>query len=103
MNRLSKSTPRRAIHTKRYSKEVSGHHAQIYVKFVTLKDNEGLPVRRFQYTAIDDSTRIRALKIHYRHTQKNAISFIDYVVEKFQFRIRTVRTDHGHEFQALFH
>jgi len=28
---------------------------------------------------------------------------IDYVVEKFPFRIRTIRTDRGHEFQALFH
>ncbi len=45
----------------------------------------------------------RALKIDKRHTQANAIDFIDYVVEKFPFRIRTIRTDRGHEFQALFH
>ena len=29
--------------------------------------------------------------------------FINYVVKKFPFRIRTIRTDRGHEFQALFH
>ena len=52
---------------------------------------------------IDDATRVRALKIYRRHTQANAIDFINYVVEKFPFRIRTVRTDRGHEFQALFH
>ena len=28
---------------------------------------------------------------------------MDYVIEKFPFRIHTVRTDRGHEFQALFH
>ena len=28
---------------------------------------------------------------------------INYVVKKFPFRIRTIRTDRGHEFQALFH
>ena len=29
--------------------------------------------------------------------------FIDYVIEKFPFRIHTIRTDRGHEFQAQFH
>jgi transposase InsO family protein len=52
---------------------------------------------------IDDATRIRALKIYPRHNQKNAIKFIDYVIEKFPFRIHTIRTDRGHEFQAQFH
>ena len=39
-------------------------------------------VRRFQYTAID---------------------FVDHIIEKFPFRIREIRTDNGHEFQAKFH
>ena len=56
-----------------------------------------------QYTAIDDATRIRALRVYRRHNQKNAIDFIDYVIEKFPFRIHTIRTDRGHEFQAQFH
>jgi len=34
---------------------------------------------------------------------RNAIDFINYVVKKFPFRIRTIRSDRGHEFQALFH
>lgn len=55
------------------------------------------------YTAIDDATRIRTLKIHDRHNQKNACDFIDYVVDKFPFRIQEIRTDRGHEFQAKFH
>ena len=73
------------------------------VTFLTLKRKRGKPVRRFQYTAIDDATRIRALKVYTRHSQQNAIDFMDYVVEKFPFRINMVRTDRGHEFQALFH
>ena len=101
--RLPEKAPRRAIHSKRYSKTVPGHHIQVDVKFVTLKDLDGKRVRRFQYTAIDDATRIRALRIYPRHTQSNAIDFIDYVVEKFPFRIHTIRTDRGHEFQAQFH
>jgi transposase InsO family protein len=31
------------------------------------------------------------------------ISFIDYVIAKFPFRIKEVRTDNGHELQAKFH
>jgi transposase InsO family protein len=100
---LPKSTPRRAIHTKRYSKSVPGHHVQVDVKFIWLKKPDGTKVRRFQYTAIDDATRIRAMKIYQRHTQKNAIVFVDYIIVKFPFRIHTIRTDRGHEFQALFH
>jgi len=53
-----------------------------------------------QHTAIDDATRIRALKIYEKHTQKSAIDFVDYVISRFPFRIHTNRTDRGHEFQA---
>ena len=62
------------------------------------KDNKGKKIKRYQYTAIDDATRIRALKIYERHNQANAIDFINYVVEKFPFRIKMIRTDNGHEF-----
>ena len=103
MRRLPKNSPRRAIHTRRYAKEVPGHHIQVDVKFISLRNFEGQRVRRFQYTAIDDATRIRALKIYPRHNQQNAIKFIDYVIDKFPFRIHTIRTDRGHEFQAQFH
>ena len=103
VNRLSKKASRRTVHTKRYSKKVPGHHIQIDVKFVNFNDENNQAIRRYQYTAIDDSTRVRALKIYPRHTQKNAIDFVNYVVAKFPFRIHTIRTDRGHEFQALFH
>ena len=76
---------------------------QVDVKFLSLKDPKGHMVRRFQYTAIDDATRVRALKIYVRHNQQNAIDFVDYVIDKFPFRIHTIRTDRGHEFQSKFH
>jgi transposase InsO family protein len=59
-------------------------------------------MRRFQYTAIDDAKRIRALRIYQKHNQANAIGFVNYVIEKFFFRIYTIRTDREHEFQAQF-
>jgi transposase InsO family protein len=102
-SKLPKSAPRRAIHTKRYQKRVPGHHVQVDVKFIWLINSDKERVRRFQYTAIDDATRIRALRIYNKHTQKNAIDFVDYLIHKFPFRIHTIRTDRGHEFQAQFH
>jgi transposase InsO family protein len=33
----------------------------------------------------------------------NAIDFVDYVIKKFPFRIHTIHTDNGHEFQSQFH
>ena len=76
---------------------------QVDVKFLTFKDKSGAAIKRYQYAAIDDATRIRALKIYDRHNQANAIDFVDHVIEKFPFRIQMIRTDRGHEFQAKFH
>ena len=76
---------------------------QVDVKFLTLQGPAGRRIRRDQYTAIDDATRIRALRVYRRHTQQNAIAFSDDVIRTFPFRIHTVRTDRGHEFQALLH
>jgi transposase InsO family protein len=103
LERLPKNAPRRCLPTIRYEKQVPGHHVQIDVKFLNLRGTDGAVVRRYQYTAIDDSTRIRALQIHERHNQATAIQFVDYVLEKFPFRIHTIRTDNGHEFQSQFH
>jgi len=103
LNRLPRNVGRRKVHTKRYEKQVPGHHIQVDVKFLKFIDNDKRPVKRYQYTAIDDATRIRALKIYERHNQKNACDFVDYVIDKFPFRIQMIRTDRGHEFQAKFH
>lgn len=89
---------------KRYEKQVPGHRIQIDVKFLyftfILTKQE---VRRFQYTAINDATRARELHIYEKHSQKHAIDFVDWVRRKFPFRLHTIQTDNGHEFQAQFH
>ena len=64
LNRLPGGTRKREVHTKRYNKQVPGHHIQMDVKFLTFKGKGGEKIRRFQFTAIDDATRIRALKIY---------------------------------------
>ena len=100
---LHRSVTRRAMAIKRYEKKTPGHHVQIDVKFLIFHNDKGEKIKRFQYTAIDDCTRIRALKAYDRHTQINAVDFLDYVVDKFPFRINTIQTDNGHEFQSKFH
>ena len=64
IRRLPKNTPCRAIRSKRNAKKVPGHHIQADVKFLSFKNDDGSNIRRFQYTAIEDATRIRALKIY---------------------------------------
>lgn len=103
ISRLPRNVGRRAVHTKRYEKQVPGHHIQVDVKFLIFRSKDGATIKRYQYTAIDDATRIRALKIYSRHNQANAIDFVDHVIGKFPFRIQCIRTDRGHEFQAKFH
>lgn len=104
VNKLPQNQRKRSMEQfKRYEKQVPGHRIQVDVKFLFFKDIRGKEVRRFQYTAIDDATRARALKIYPGHNQKCAIQFVNYFVKKFPFRIHTVQTDNGHEFQSQFH
>jgi len=105
ISRLPVNTKRRSPGPKLilYEKQTPGHHVQMDVKFLSFKNKEGRQVKRYQYTAIDDATRIRALKVYKKHNQISAIDFLDYVIDKFPFRINMIRTDNGHEFQARFH
>ncbi len=59
--------------------------------------------RLYQFTAIDDCTRIRMLKIYDKCNQKTAMQFIDEVIRRLPFRILVVQTDNGAEFQSAFH
>lgn len=78
------------------------HRIQIDVKFLSFKDPSGTLKKMHQYTAIDDATGARALKIYPKHNQESAIEFGNYVRERLPFRIHTIQTDNGHEFQAKF-
>ena len=55
------------------------------------------------FTAIDDCTRIRVLKVYDACTQRTAIAFIDDVMHRLPFRVLVVQTDNGAEFQSQFH
>lgn len=85
---------------KRHEKRQPGHRLQVDVKFP--KRIPGTRKRFYQFTAIDDCTRIRVLKIYDACNQKTAIQFIDEVIRRLPFRVHVVRTDNGAEFQSKF-
>ena len=71
---------RSEIRWKRYEKPMPGHRIQIDVKFLERIKDSGK--RYYQFTAIDDCTRLRVMKIFDRNNQKNAIQFLDYVLSR---------------------
>lgn len=74
-----------------------GERVQIDVKTVPLKcivHNEKL----YQYTAIDEFSRFRYLKIYNEKSTYISYKFLLEVVKHFPFRIYTIRTDNGLEF-----
>jgi hypothetical protein len=54
---------------------------------------------RFQYTAIDDCTRLRVLGVYPRRTASNAVHFLTHrMIEEFPFPIQRIQTDRGSDF-----
>ncbi len=103
MNRLPGSQKHRS-HAKRwqrYEKPQPGHRLQMDVKF--LERIPGTRKRLYQFTAIDDCTRVRVLKVYDACNQATAIRFVDEVRRRLPFRIQVVQTDNGAEFQTHFH
>ncbi|MEU1106617.1 IS481 family transposase [Streptomyces tibetensis] len=105
LNRLpaSQRYKRRSIRWKRYEKQRPGHQLQVDVKFIEPLGQSGRKKRYYQYTAIDDCTRLRVLRAYPRNDQKTAIQFIDYVLAKLPFAVEQVQTDNGQEFGQTFH
>jgi transposase InsO family protein len=103
MNRLPANQKYRshAHRWTRYEKAQPGHRLQVDVKF--LERIPGTRRRFYQFTAIDDCTRIRVLKVYDACNQRTAIAFIDEVLRRLPFRVHVVQTDNGAEFQSHFH
>jgi transposase InsO family protein len=104
MNRLpaSQRYRRHVDRWRRYEKPLPGHRVQIDVKFIAPLQGSRKK-KHYQFTAIDDCTRIRVLRIYDRLNQTTAIRFLDYVLEKLAFKIEVIQTDHGAEFGSQFH
>jgi transposase len=64
LNRLpaSQRYKRRSIRWKRYEKQRPGHQLRVDVKFIEPLGQSARKKRHYQYTAIDDCTRLRVLR-----------------------------------------
>jgi hypothetical protein len=63
------------------------------VKFIEPLGQTGRRKKYYQFTAIDDCTRLRVLRAYPRCDQKTAIQFIDHVLAKLPFAVERVQTD----------
>lgn len=85
---------------------VPGEKVQIDVKEVPYACLRGT-LRRdgkhlYQWTAIDECTRIRFVYGFEEHTPENTVKFLKMLFKAFPFRMQTIQTDNGTEFTYKF-
>lgn len=81
-----------------HTPQTLGEKVQIDVKHVPIVCCAGKAGKLYQYTAIDECSRMRFRKIYDEHSSYNAGQFLEEVIAFFPFRIRCVQTDNGTEF-----
>jgi len=78
--------------------ETAGERVQVDVKYVPKECLlDGMP-KLYQYTAVDECTRLRVRYIFDEHSNWNSVRFLHYVRKKVPFDIKCVQTDNGTEF-----
>jgi len=97
LRRLTRTPKRRPRQFKLFTKETPGESVQVDVQFVTVAHQ-----RYYQYTALDDCTRYRVLRL-YRHLNlRTSVAFLRTVRDELPFPIRQVQSNHGTEFSLPF-
>jgi transposase InsO family protein len=94
LRRTRKRVPRQM---KLFEKAAPGESVQVDVKFVKIAGRWA-----FQYTALDDCTRFRVLRLYRRLHQGSSLDFLRELVRAFPFRIRKLQCDNGREFPLEF-
>ncbi len=94
LRRTPKRVPRQM---KLFEKDEPGESVQVDVKFVKIAGRWA-----FQYTALDDCTRFRVLRLYRRLHQSSSLTFLTELCRAFPFRIRKLQCDNGHEFPFAF-
>ncbi len=79
-----------------------GERIQIDIKYVPMEciteevKNKG--IRYYQYTAIDEYTRIRYLYFSEEKSTYESAKFVDRMIRYFPFKVKLIQTDNGFEF-----
>ena len=83
-----------------------GEKVQIDVKEVPYSCLKGAVKRDgkrlYQYTAIDECTRLRFVYGYDEHTPANSVDFLNRLQQEFVFPVKTIQTDNGTEFTYRF-
>lgn len=75
---------------KLYNKEVPGDRVQL--------DVTKLRPGAYQFTAIDDCTRMKVIRVYPNKKTENTIQFLGEIIDTLQFPIQRIQTDWGTEF-----
>jgi transposase InsO family protein len=94
---LVKTRRRRPKQLKLFEKERPGDSVQVDVKVVARGRSKW-----FQYTAIDDCTRVRVLRLYRRQNHHSSLAFLRELTAAFPFPIRKIQVDNGTEFPLAF-
>ena len=94
---LTKTPRRKPKQLKLFEKEAPGDSIQVDVKVVAVKRT-----KVFQYTALDDCTRLRVLRLYPRQNQHSSLHFLDELRSALPFPIKKLQCDNGSEFPLAF-
>jgi len=73
-----------------YNKSISGERVQM--------DVTKLRPKAYQFTAIDDRTRLKVIRVYPNKRANSAVDFLGEVLDSFPFPVQRVQTDWGTEF-----
>jgi transposase InsO family protein len=74
----------------RYSRPIPGDRVQIDVTKIGPKC--------YQFTAIDDCTRLRVLRLYPNKKAVSTVNFLGHILDTFEFPVHRIQTDWGTEF-----
>lgn len=92
--KLIKKHKRIKKHLLMYNLPNPGDNVQVDIKVIG-----GYSVKRaMQYSAIDDATRIKLTRIYSERANHYSLEFLDYITNKYPFRIKRISTDNDSVF-----
>ena len=97
MPRLRRTRKREPRQMRLFEKAEPGESVQVDVKYVRIAGRWA-----FQYTALDDCTRFRVLRLYRRLYHGSSLAFLTELRRAFPFPIKRVQSDHGQEFSLAF-
>src|SRR5437870_6435243 len=95
--RLRRTRKREPRQMKLFEKAEPGESIQVDVKYVKIAGRWA-----FQYTALDDCTRFRVLRLYRRLHHGSSLAFLAEFQRSFPFPIKRLQCDHGQEFSFAF-